>query len=143
MPQFLKITDPVVAEQWYRNGDLTVDKPLLNGDGRVVKPYHRDDVHGDSKCSLCGLAMSAHGWINPPSTTVAPVAPITVVDPVTGKAIVGAPAATPAPPVPKPAGKAKEEIGMVVCPGDWVVTHKTGVREVMKPAVFAHTYVSR
>jgi len=92
MPKFHRIADAVTADQWRRIGDLPGDRPLINGNGQIVKAYLRDDVAGNAACSLCNRPMSAHGWIDPPQT-IASLFPSTV-DPVTGAKVLNvAPAA--------------------------------------------------
>ena len=91
MPQYRKIQETVTAEQWNRTGDLTGDKPLVNGEGRIVGNYKRKEVHDNAPCIHCKHPMRAHGWIGALLPQDAAFRPV---DPVTGKssAVVVAPA---------------------------------------------------
>ena len=90
MPQYRKIQETVTAEQWNRTGDLTGDKPLMNGEGRIVRNYKRKEVHDAAPCIHCKHPMRAHGWIDALLPEGAALRPV---DPVTGKssAVVVAP----------------------------------------------------
>jgi hypothetical protein len=96
MAQYRRIADTYTAALWRRLGDMPGDKPLLaNGDGRIVKAYHRDDVDGSRPCKTCGALMSDHGWVPPPEPPPDPALAGHTVDPVSGKLV-----APPPPPVP-------------------------------------------
>ena len=178
MATYRKITDTVEAEQWRQAGDLAGDKPLVRGEGRIVKNYVREDVPETAPCAFCSQPMHAHGWIDPPAAEAPDVAGV---DPVTGKPVPvlvtpppaypktytksGAPdrivnnqeeeakafddgfkavkvkPAAAAPPAKPVIDKERGDLnGLVVCPGDWVVTHQTGERETVKPSQFERIY---
>jgi len=97
--QYRRITEAVSAEQWRRTGDLAGDKPLINGEGRIVRAYSRADVDPASKCVHCGSTMKAHGWIEPPAPPSTLVASDRV-NPTTGEVVAAPlPAAPPKFPV--------------------------------------------
>ena len=83
MPQYKRIAETVLAEQWNRAGDLSGDKPLVGGEGRIVVNYARKDVHPDAVCARCKQPMRVHGWIHPPQ----PLAAGVQVNPESGKPI--------------------------------------------------------
>jgi hypothetical protein len=82
------------AEQWRRVGDLSGDKPLVNGEGRIVKTYHREGLDPNTPCSSCSTQLRGHGWIDPPAPPVDPTLAAIPVNPVSGARI--------APPPPPP-----------------------------------------
>jgi hypothetical protein len=85
--EYRPIGNTVRAWPWRRVGDLPGDKPLVMGDGRIVKTYARDDVDPLAICSVCGRPMATHGWIDPPQEPVDPLVAAIPVDPVTGKQV--------------------------------------------------------
>lgn len=59
---------PVLAVQWYKNGDHPNDRCVAdeNGsynEGAVVRYFRHPDVAGNSFCE-CGDTMHYHGWID-------------------------------------------------------------------------------
>jgi hypothetical protein len=187
--QFHRVSETVNADRWLRLGDLPGDKPLINGDGRIVKAYSREDVHAAAPCILCNSAMRSHGWIDPPAPAVPAEIASLPVDPVSGKQmepVVVVPTSFPktfakadgksgsypdrvahndeeekqaladgyhfvkpvhAAPAKKQSSKPEaldpdrgDLKGLVVCPGDWIVTHPSGERTTVKPDRFPLEY---
>ena len=199
MPQYRKIQETVNADQWNRTGDLSGDKPLVNGEGRIVRNYKRKDVHDAAPCIICTHPMRAHGWIDALLPDGAMTRPV---DPVTGKAAVVAnvapsefpkvftkeneanrtvydaaeaktavadgytvvPKSTvpamvgPVEVEPEPTsderfhdgplavedrsiGRGRRRGGLVVCPGDYIITYSNGEMETCSPSVFPALYV--
>lgn len=119
--RFTKKSIPILAAQWYKNGDHPEDytKPVggfTNGgrgyeefspeyqrerdwEGQVVRYYRTPDDSGERLCEHCGVRMHEHGWID------------------------------------------TLEGGHIVCPGDWIITGIKGERYPCKPDVFEETYV--
>jgi hypothetical protein len=144
-----RISENVLAQQWRAPGDLDGDKPLIDGEGRIVKNYHQSGVDPEKVCPLCSSPMHRHGWIRPAE---APVAAAVENDPSLGAVVAesGEPAEVEAngpaatfkfypPIVPALAADAH---GLMVCPADWVITHQiTRLRETCKPGSFAQHFV--
>lgn len=75
MAKYCIIPAVVEATQWFKNGDHPKDAckpkewlgvgtgPSLT-EGKVVRYYRTDDVHGQESCELCGKIMHQHGWID-------------------------------------------------------------------------------
>jgi hypothetical protein len=73
MAKFRKKPVVIDAEQWFVNGDHSLDdcqtfhdsegKSFL-GEGHIVRYFRSPDVSGASFCKHCSITMHRHGWID-------------------------------------------------------------------------------
>lgn len=64
-----ELKKPVLAVQWYKNGDHPNDKCKVASsgaywEGEVVRYFRHPDIAGRLFCSKCGDTMYHHGWID-------------------------------------------------------------------------------
>lgn len=118
MAKFRKKPVVIEAEQWFKNGDHSLDytenstgledgKPRIftgaarkerEWEGAIVRYFRRPDVSGEELCQKCSARMHVHGWID------------------------------------------TLEGGHIVCPGDWIITGVKGEMYPCKPDIFEATY---
>lgn len=71
MAKYRKKPVVIEAEQWFKNGDHSLDgsrgleeKGSFLFEGEIVKYFRRPDISGESLCSECGVRFHDHGWID-------------------------------------------------------------------------------
>ena len=72
MSKFRKKPVVIEAEQWFENGDHSLDKCDIfdagkgpfPGEGKIVRYYRNPDDDGKRLCEKCGNIMHLHGWID-------------------------------------------------------------------------------
>ena len=74
MPKYRKKPVVIEAEQWFRNGDHSLDAcetftdsvtgEPFQGEGHIVRYFRNPDIDGATVCSKCGYPMHHHGWID-------------------------------------------------------------------------------
>jgi hypothetical protein len=62
---FRKKAITIEAEQWFKNGDHSLDAcHVPENDGKIVRRYCKPYYTGEFVCGMCGRKMFSHGWID-------------------------------------------------------------------------------
>lgn len=84
MPTYYRQPRPVIAHQWFKNGDHPDDKsvPLsistenrlteYLSEGKVVRRFRHPNIPGEEVCSACGSTRDHHGWLEGGDNSVCP-----------------------------------------------------------------------